>query len=349
MRIAIATVQVPFEFGGAEFLAVNLKKQLTDRGHEAEIVTIPFKWYPSESLINSIRIARLLDLSEMKGKPIDLLIGLKFPIYYAKHENKVLWLLHQHREAYELWGTEYDGLNKIPGGNKLRKLIMSYDTQYITECKKVYTISATVSERLKRYNGIDSTPLYHPPFGAEKFRSEDVGDYVFCPGRLEELKRQHILVEALRHTKTPVKVLLAGKGKQHYRDRLRSLIETYSLHEKVHLLGWIPEEQKIHYYANALAVYYGPYQEDYGYVTMEAFLSGKPVLTHVDSGGPLEFVTDNDNGFVLEADPIAVAEKLDFLYKNKEIAKNMGMNGMSLIKGLNMNWEFVIEKLTKSN
>jgi glycosyltransferase involved in cell wall biosynthesis len=237
----------------------------------------------------------------------------------------------------------------LPHGKLLRKLIMNYDNKYIPECKKVFTLSQTVSERLKRYNGISSIPLYHPPSGYEKFHNEDVGDYVFCPARLEELKRQHILIEALRYTKTPVKVLLAGKGKQGYIERIKSMIETYSLSDKVQFLGWISEEEKIKYYANALTVYYGPYQEDYGYVTLESFFSGKPVVTHDDSGGPLEFVKDGMNGFVLNTDPAAVAEKLDFLYEKKQFAKEMGNNGLSLIKSLNINWDTVIERLTNPN
>lgn len=345
MRIAIATVQVPFEYGGAEFLAENLKNQLIARGHEAEIVTIPFKWYPAKSLINSIKMSRLIDLSEIKGKRIDLMIALKFPIYYANHENKVLWLLHQHREAYDLWGTHYDGLDKLEHGDRLRRIIRNDDTRSIPFCKKIYTISSTVSERLKTYNGIESTPLYHPPFGHENFHCEGTQHYIFCPARLEELKRQHILIEALRYTKTPVKVIIAGKGKQGFIDQIGYLTETYGLSERVRFLGWISEAEKIKWYANALAVYYGPYQEDYGYVTLEAFLSGKPVITHADSGGPLEFVKDGINGFVVEANPRAVAEKLDFLYENKQFAKKLGLNGMDLIKKIDLSWNSVIEKL----
>lgn len=211
MRIAIATVQVPFEYGGAEFLAANLKQQLAIRGHEAEIVTIPFKWYPARSLVNSMRAARLVDLTESKGKTIDLVIALKFPMYYTRHPKKVLWLLHQHREAYDLWGTGFDGLHTLRHGKKLRRVIREEDAAAIAPCKKVWTISQTVSERLLRDNGIASVPLYHPPPACEQLWSGEAGDYLFCPARLEELKRQDVLIEALRYTKRPVKIVLAGR------------------------------------------------------------------------------------------------------------------------------------------
>lgn len=349
MRIAIATVQVPFEYGGAEFLADNLKNQLVLRGHEAEIVTIPFKWDTAKSLTNSIRMSRLLDLSEMKGKSIDLLISLKFPMYYVDHDNKVLWLLHQHREAYELWESQFDNLARMPHGHHLRQLIIRHDNRFIGGCKKTFTISQTVSKRLKKYNNIHATPLYHPPHDYEKLYPGQTGDYIFCPARLEELKRQHLLVEALRYTKTPVKVVLAGKGKPEYMKRLQSMIETYSLQDRVRLLGWISEAAKRKYYADALAVYYGPYQEDYGYVTLEGLFSGKPLLTHVDSGGPLEFVKQGQNGFVLESDLQLLAETLDLLHEKKHLAKSLGMNGLERIKQSGINWDSVIEKLTGGN
>lgn len=346
MRVAIATVQVPFEYGGAEFLAANLKYQLMERGYEAEIVTIPFKWHSSKALLNSMRMARLLDLSEVKGKRIDLLIALKFPIFYTDHQNKVLWLLHQHREAYELWDTDYHGMDKMPDGQRLRRLIMHHDSRHISQCKNIYTISATVSERLMKYNGIASTPLYHPPFGHEQFHFQSVGDYIFCPARLEDLKRQLILIQALIYTKSPVKVVLAGKGNQAYINKMKEITERYSLQDKVQFLGWISEEEKRSYFANALAVYYGPFQEDYGYVTLESFFSAKAVITHIDSGGPLEFVKHGINGFVVNADPMAVAESIDFLYHHKQMAKKMGVNGLDMVKGLHLNWDSVIEKLT---
>jgi glycosyltransferase involved in cell wall biosynthesis len=349
MRIAIATVQIPFEYGGAEFLAHNLKEQLHERGHEAEIVTIPFKWYPAKSLMNSIQMAKLVDVTEVKGKRVDLMIALKFPIYYANHENKILWLLHQHREAYELWGTGYDGLDKMEQGSRLRNIIINHDTTSLSQCKKIYTISKTVSERLQAFNGIASTPLYHPPFGFNHFHQGEVGDYIFCPARLEDLKRQQLLIEALRFTRTPVKVVLAGKGKQEYIDQIRASVETHGLSDRVRLLGWVSEAEKRNWYANALAVYYGPFQEDYGYVTLEAFLSGKPVVTHVDSGGPLEFVRDGETGLVVQPDPRAVAETLDTLFANKRLAKRMGTNGMHLIQQMDLNWDSVIERLLHEN
>src|SRR5258707_5569399 len=103
MRVVIATAQVPFIRGGAEVLADGLGCALRSQGHEAEIVAIPFKWYPPERILEHMLACRLLDLSESAGTPVDRVIALKFPSYLVTHSCKVLWLLHQHRQAYDLW------------------------------------------------------------------------------------------------------------------------------------------------------------------------------------------------------------------------------------------------------
>ena len=347
MKIAIGTVQVPFIQGGAETHAEVLKKELNIRGYEVDIVSIPFKWYPSSTLVDCMRMARMVDLSEVNGKSIDLLINLKFPMYYTEHKNKVLWLLHQHRQAYELWGTKYGDLEKMEHGDRLREMIIRTDNRCISEHKKIFANSSTVAKRLMKYNRIKSTPLYHPPARHEELFCKNFSDFVFYPSRLDDLKRQHILVKAMYYTKTPVKAIIAGSCPSNYIHSLKSLIHNYGLQNKVQLVGYVPFEDKVRYYSESLCVYNGPYQEDYGYVTLEAFYSGKPVITHRDSGGPLEFVQDDKNGYIVEPDPVKVAEKLDFLYENKQKATVMGMNGTRLMKELQINWDHVIERLVK--
>ncbi|HZT81915.1 MAG TPA: hypothetical protein VFA26_16940, partial [Gemmataceae bacterium] len=85
MRIVIATVQVPFVRGGAEILADGLRDALRAAGHQAEIVAVPFKWYPPERILDHMLACRLLDLTETCGAGIDRVIGLKFPAYFVNH------------------------------------------------------------------------------------------------------------------------------------------------------------------------------------------------------------------------------------------------------------------------
>ena len=345
MKIAIAMVQVPFIKGGAEILADMLLAELKKRGHQAEIVTIPFKWYPAKQLMNSMIMGRMMDLSEINGEKIDLVIAMKFPAIYTKHDNKVLWLMHQHRQAYDLWGTEYGDLHTLPEGEELKRFIEECDNRYINEAKRVFTIAQNTSDRLKAYNGIDSETIYHPPLNYEKLYCENYGDYIFYPSRIDQIKRQRLLVEAMSYCKTDVKAIIAGGGSESEIDYIKRLIKKKHLEDKVKLAGFISEEEKINYYANCLGVYFGAYNEDYGYITLEGFFSEKPVIVHKDSGGPLEFVEDNHNGYIVESDAKAIAEKIDYLYKNREEAKRLGINGKKTMEKKNMNWDYVIDRL----
>ncbi len=181
MRVLITTVQVPFTSGGAEIHANQLQKALIEAGHEAEIVSVPFKWYPPERILEHILANRLLDLTESNGVPIDKMIGLRFPAYLIPHPNKVLWILHQHRTAYDLWDSPYGDLIHYPNGLQIREAIRRADRQIIPQSKAVFANSRNVANRLKQFCNIESTPLYHPPQGAEHFYISEPEDYIFFP------------------------------------------------------------------------------------------------------------------------------------------------------------------------
>ncbi len=347
MKIAIATVQIPFITGGAEIMANMLKDELKKRDYQADIVTIPFKWYPTEDIVSSMMMGRMMKLDEVNGEKIDRVIAMKFPAYYVEHDNKVLWLMHQHRQAYDLWGTKYGDLQNFPKGEETREFIRRCDIKYMKESRYIYTIAQNTTNRLKKYCGLDATTLYHPPLNYEKFKCEEYGDYIFYASRIDPMKRQRVLVEAAKYFKTPVKVVIAGSGSKAELSYIKDLIKDNDLEEKVNLVGFISEEEKLNYYANCLGVYFGAYDEDYGYITLESFFAHKPVIVHKDCGGPLEFITEGQNGFVVDNDPKLLAEKIDNWYENRQMAIDMGEAGYKSLEEKHMNWDYIIEQLLK--
>lgn len=345
VKIAIAMVQVPFITGGAEIHAQMLKNELIKRGHHTDIVTIPFKWYPAEKIVDCMMMGRMMDLSEVNGEKIDKVIAMKFPAYYVKHEHKVLWLLHQHRQAYDLWGTKFGDLDKFPNGEKVRQLIIESDKRYISEAEHIFTNAQNTANRLMKYNGIAAEALYHPPLNYEKLRCDSYGDYIFYASRIDQMKRQRVLVEAMKYTKTNIKAVIAGSGSEKEIAYIQKIIETNSLQNKIKLVGFISEEEKINYYANCVGVYFGAYDEDYGYITLESFFSKKPVIVHEDAGGPLEFVEDQVNGYVIPENAQKVAQLIDQWYEDRKLAQKMGENGYLTMIEKNINWDYVIDKL----
>jgi glycosyltransferase involved in cell wall biosynthesis len=346
MRIVVATTQVPFIHGGAEILAEGLLRALQRQGHEAELVAAPFKWYPPERILEHMLACRLLDVTESCDAPIDLAIGLKFPAYLIPHPHKVLWMLHQFRAAYELWDTSFGDLHLFPNGVQVRDTIRQADQRLIPEAKAIFTISKNVSSRLWEYCGIDSTPLYHPPAYADQFYCAATEDYFFFPSRLATLKRQTLVLEALARTRQLVRVRFGGTAEDPvYAKELAAMAIKLRVHERVEWVGYMSEEEKRALYAHALGVIFPPKDEDYGYVTLEAMLASKPVITCTDSGGPLEFVCDGETGLITEPTPEALAAALDQLWANRTKAKAMGEAARAHYSGQKISWPAIVETL----
>jgi glycosyltransferase involved in cell wall biosynthesis len=342
-NILICTTQVPFTKGGAESHVEGLRRALIDAGYRAEIVALPFKWYPPAEIMRGAMAWRMLDVTAANGQPVDLVIGMKFPAYLVAHERKVLWILHQHRSAYNLWGTSFDDLSTYPEAVRVREWIKHCDERFIPEARKVFANSKAVADRLKRYNNIESEPLYHPPPLADQLRTGEQGDYFFCPSRLEPQKRQELLIEAMRFVTTPVKVVLAGGSgnAKHY----EGLIKQSGVGDRVTMRGFVSDQEMVQLYAGALGVCYLPFDEDYGYVTLEGMLSAKPVVVARDSGGAAEFIEHESEGLVVEPEPRAIADGLDSLYADRARARAMGERGREKLKSMNFSWEHVVDRL----
>jgi glycosyltransferase involved in cell wall biosynthesis len=346
MRILIATTHVPFIRGGAEAHAEGLREALVAEGHEAEIIAIPFKWYPPEKILDHMLACRLLDLTEVAGTPVDLLIGLKFPAYLIPHPNKVLWILHQFRTAYELWDHPLGDLIYSPNGDAVRDAIREADGNLIHQARKVFANSANVARRLKNFCDIDSTPLYHPPPHAEKFHPERLEDYFFFPSRLCRPKRQALVLEALAHTRERVRIRFAGSADNPiFEKELRALTRKLRVSDRVEWLGQVSEEAKQLLYACSRGVVYPPVDEDYGYVTLEAMLSAKPVITCADSGGPLEFVQHGRTGLIAEPTAENLGAAMDRLWVNAEDARRLGEAGRTHYEQMGISWKNVVRKL----
>lgn len=348
MRVLIATTQVPFVRGGAEMLAEGLQDALAAAGHEAEIVRLPFKWYPPERILEQIVAARLFDVSESSGRAIDLLIGLKFPAYLLPHPNKTLWLVHQHRTAYDLWDTELCDLMHAPNGREVRDAIRSADAAFIPEAPRRYTIAQNVASRLQRFCGIDSEALYHPPPGAGQFRTAPAEDFFYFPSRVNRTKRQLLVVEAVAQCREPVRVCFSAlPDDTMYEEQIAERIRVLRIADRVAWMAATSDDEKRDRYARCLGVVFPPVDEDYGYVTLEAMLARKPVVTCSDSGGPLEFVRDGETGLVAGPTPSALAAAMDRLWADRRFAADCGTAGRDRYDQLNINWPHVVATLTR--
>ena len=341
--ILVCEAQVPFVRGGAEYHVRALVDELRRQGYDAELVSVPFKWYPKHEILTHAAAWRLIDLGESNGRPIDLVIATKFPTYFVRHPRKVAWLIHQYRAVYELAGTPYSDFSHTPEDVALRERLVALDTEMLRECRHVFANAETTARRARRFNGVAAAALYHPPRLAARLHRGPMGDYMLSVGRLESVKRVELAIRAMSHAPDGLSLRIAGIGTQG--AELEALTHTLGLTSRVQFLGEVGDEALIDLYSGALGVIFPPYDEDYGYVTLEAFLSGKPVVTTTDAGGPTEFVVDGVNGRVTAPDPEALGEAIQFLAADRRRAASLGDAGYD--RARQITWAGVIEALVQ--
>jgi glycosyltransferase involved in cell wall biosynthesis len=339
LRILVCHAQVPFAHGGAEVLVENLVAELRVRGHEADLVAVPFKWYPPSSVMTQSLAWRLLDLDEVQGRPVDLVIGTKFPSYVVRHPNKVVWLIHQFRQAYDLDRTDLGEYGEGSFDRAARRAVHRLDHATLSEAKRLFAISENVASRLAQSVALEAEVLRPPPQPL-RYRAEEYGDFVLSVGRLDRAKRVDLLLEAAA-ADASLRVVVAGDGPD--RERLEELVALHRLDGRVTFTGRLDDEALADNYAKCLAVFYAPIDEDMGFVPFEAFLAEKPVVTTTDAGGPLEVVEDRRTGLVCEPTPGAVAEALAWLRAHSEDARAQGRAGRAVAAQLT--WDATIDRL----
>jgi glycosyltransferase involved in cell wall biosynthesis len=343
MNIIITTAQVPFVRGGNETLVDGLRVALVERGHRVDVVALPYRWYPHAELVKSMAAWRLLDLSESNGVAVDMVIATKFPSYLASHPHRALWLVHQHRQAYDWYGTPLSDFVNTAEDIRVRKMVQQADRLGIggIPAARRFAISRNVAGRLARYNGLTAQPLY-PPLAHNRWRQGDYGDYLVFINRLDEAKRPALLLDALEQAPA-AKAIIAGNGP--LLEPLRQRVLGGPLRGRVELPGYVSEERKIELLANARAVYYAPVDEDYGFSTLEGMASARPILTTADAGGVLEFVRDGANGLVSPTDPAALAANIRRLYDEAQLAATLGQQGLADYRAADISWDKVVAAL----
>jgi glycosyltransferase involved in cell wall biosynthesis len=342
LRLAVCIPQVPFERGGAEIFADDLVTQLRARDHEVELVTVPFKWYPGERVLTQAFLWRLLDLEESNGRPIDAVIATKFPSYAVRHPRKVVWLLHQFRQAWDFDRTEYGQFSESAEDRALRRRVLAFERTALGEAAKIFATSGNVAGRLRDSTGLEAEIMPHPP-APLAYRCDGYDDFIFTVNRLDRAKRIDLLLEAAA-AEPGLRVVIAGDGPD--RERLERLAHERGLNGRAEFTGRISDEQVADLYARCLGVFYAPVDEDFGMVPFEAFLSEKPVLTTTDAGGPLDVVHDRKTGLVVAPNATEVARGLAWLRAHTDEAKAFGRAGQELAQ--TVTWDSCIDRLLHS-
>jgi glycosyltransferase involved in cell wall biosynthesis len=339
-RILVAAVQSPFSGGGAERHVRRLTEELQARRVEADLVTLPLIERERFDLVRSALAWRSLDVTEIGSRAVDAVIATRFPSYAIRHPNKVVWVIHQYRQAYDQFGTPWSDFTSSAEDRRTRETIAAIDRLGLTEARRVFANSKTVAARLAKHNGIESEPLYHPPPLVGRYRTGPFGNYALTVGRLDGWKRPDLPLSALAHAPA-ARLVVVGRGPEE--ERLKRLARDLGVESRVTWIREASEEELLDLYAGARLVVVAPQGEDLGYVPLEAFLSGKPVLTTDDAGGPLEFVSDGETGFVVPPRPEALGAALSRAWEREEALVALGRRGFE--RASRLSWDETIGRL----
>jgi glycosyltransferase involved in cell wall biosynthesis len=333
MRVAVIGVESQCgETGGAENFYSGLLAALNIAGVEAEYISLP----SDESCFDAIKETYLrfydLDLSSYDG-----VISTKAPSYVVQHRNHICYLVHTMRVFYDMF--EYEFPHAHQDLIDQRTFIQALDTAALSfpRTKRLFSIGNEIVKRLKYYNRLESSVL-HPALLHKRFRSGEYGNYFLLPGRLHRWKRTDLVIRAMRLVQAPVKLKIVGSGADEALFRKLAAGD-----ERIEFLGRVGDDELIDLYAHALAVPFVPKQEDYGYVTLEAFQSERPVITCKDSGETTFFVKDHVTGFICEPDPADIAGRIDYLYQNRSLAPTLGKAGKQSVQ--HIQWDTIARTL----
>lgn len=345
MKILVVNNMVPGIRGGAEELADQLVCNLRRYGHESELMRIPFTWDPPERLVGEMLMCK-----NFRVWNVDRVIAMKFPAYLVPFDEKVMWLAHQYRQAYDLWDAGQSNIPDTPEGRQIRLAVKAADDQCLETVKNIFTVGRTVQQRLLHYNDLHSEILRAPLNDEELFTGGAYGDYIFAGGRINASKRQHRLVEALACVPGNSRLVIAGPADSPAdAQRLYELVECHGLQDRVKLdIGFLPRQAIADYVNGALACAYLPFNEDsYGYVTMEACQSRKAVITVRDSGDLTELIHDGQQGWVCDDDTEQLAAAIAAVFADRERTRALGQSAYARWTGMGINWATTVEALTR--
>ena len=268
-----------------------------------------------------------------------MVIATKFPSYLVRHPEKRVWLVHQFRQAYELDGTGLGQFGESVEDRALRRQVQELDRVSLGEASRLFATSGNVAGRLQRSTGLVAEVLPHPAQALE-YHNDGQGDFILSVNRLDRAKRVDLLIEAVA-LEPSLEAVVVGEGPDG--DRLRELARDRGVAGRIRFTGRVDGPELARLYATCFASYYAPVDEDFGLGPYESFLSGKPVVTATDAGGPLDVVHDGSTGRVVAPEAAAVASASVWLRDHPDEAAAFGRAGRAI--AAEVTWDRAIGRL----
>jgi glycosyltransferase involved in cell wall biosynthesis len=223
-------------------------------------------------------------------------------------------------------------------GPLIREIVHFCDRVGMRSVRRFAAISEAVAKRPGYFPPRAKVTSVHPAPNLTVFHLPREGGYFFTVSRLDAPKRIDLLIEATKQLGADAELRIAGTGPDG--DRLREIAGS---DPRIRFMGFVNDDALLDLYADARAVLFVPFEEDFGLVTLEAMLASKPVITATDSGGAGELVTDGQTGLITDPNPDAIARAMLMLHRDPKLAKAMGEQARE--RAAEVTWERVCSVL----
>jgi len=139
-------------------------------------------------------------------------------------------------------------------------------------------------------------------------------------------------IAELKERGVEFKAVIGGGGDEE--KALKELAESLGINDKINFMGWIKNKEEL--FDNIDIFTLPSLHEPFGIILLEAFMSGKPVVT-TDSEGPSEIATHEEDVLMVEkADSGAMADAIMQLINDEDLAKKIAVNGLETVKNYDL-------------
>ena len=273
--LAIVTSSPPGVEGGHLVIARALVAAAREAGHDARLVVTPDYGFGRQARVLPRQLA-----DRRRRRRVDQVISLRYPSYAVRHPAHVCWLNHTMREYYDLWPRF---AASISARARVKERVR----------RALHARGGPVAADAPRHRGRRAVPHGPAPAGRRRsasaptcsgrrrrqraYRCDGYGDYIFAVSRLTPLKRLDLLVRALAEPAARQR----ARGHRRRRREPRRACERLAVDARrrrraSRSLGRVDDEQRCSTTsARCRAVCFPPLDEDYGFVTVEAFASAQ--------------------------------------------------------------------------
>lgn len=317
-----------------------------------------------------------MDLSQY-----DAVISTQPPSFAIQHPKHISLFYHHMKFFYDMSDLILEVGLQQPYHHKSVQVIREIDTISLSKVTTILAGSQTIKNRIKQFNNLSNNvdviyagidpDIYH-------FNGQVSYEYPIVVGRHEFPKRPELFVKAMKLLPNLIGKVVGAGGRTDDLKKIDNLLTytsqvgivitddivwkqmsngkfgfEYEKHiqnakknrtsSNVIFTGRVSTESLFEEYSKASCVVCPAYEEDYGLTAIEAMSFKKPVIACKDGGGYAELIEDGINGFLVDPTSDAIAEAIQKIAENKEIAIRMGNAAYETSR--KYTWSNTIDKL----